>query len=111
MANVFGFLFRDKGSLPLNIGVGAIVSPIKSQHLNLDDANAIYSVADGAISYHDQGLPFDVNGRLVVTANAVARVDQGVPFAASGAVCATGDGASYTDQGCVYTAAGDLYTP
>ena len=109
MSNIFTYLVRSTlGALPVNIGVGAIVSPIASQGLNIDATGAVYAVSDGVIDHHHQGLPFDENGRLVVTEDPKVRVDQSVPFSADGFMCLGDGGISYVAQGLAYTALGAI---
>jgi len=91
MSNIFQPLTRSSGGLvPLNIGVGALVDPVMSQGLNLDSTGSIYAALDGVIDYHTTALPFDLNGRLVVSNGAATYTDQGIPFTASGAVALGG---------------------
>ena len=109
MSNIFTYLVRSTlGALPVNIGIGAIVDPVKSQGLNIDNTGAVYAVADGVIDHYNQGLPFEVNGRLVVTEDPKVRVDQSVPFSAAGAMCLGAGGISYVSQGLAYTASGAI---
>lgn len=110
MSNIFQPLVRDTaGVIPMNIGVGPLVDPVKNQGLNLDATGAVYAVSGGAIDHYSSALPFDVNGRLVVSAAPKTYVDQTIPFTATGAV-ATGGVKSFIGQGIAYDAAGLLAT-
>ena len=86
MSNIFSYLNRSDGRIPLNLGSGALVSPVESQHLNLDDAGAVYAALDGTIAFYGAGLPFDADGRLVVSTGVAVDVTQSIPFTATGAV-------------------------
>jgi hypothetical protein len=108
MSNIFQPLTRDNGGiLPLNIGIGVLVDPVKNQHLNLDATGAVYAILDGAINHHGAGLPFDIDGRLVVSSGALSYWDQSIPFTATGAVC-LGGGIGHIDQSLSYDAEGKL---
>jgi hypothetical protein len=110
MSNIFQPLVRSTGGvIPLNIGVGELVDPIKNQHLNLDDTGAVYAISNGTIQHYGAGLPFDVFGRLVVSAAPKIYVDQSIPFTALNSV-AIGGVKSYVSQGIAYDADGLLAT-
>ena len=109
MSNIFTYLSRGTGALAFNIGSGALGAVVKSQHLNLDDVGGVYAVLDGTITHYGAGLPFDADGRLVVSEGAVARVDQTMPFTASGAVSIeTGVAGTRVSQGLFYGATNQL---
>ena len=108
MSNIFQPLTRSSGGVvPLNIGVGVLGTTVKNQHLNLDTSGAVYAVSGGAVNHHGAGLPFDSNGRLIVSASPTARVDQSIPFTAAGAV-AIGGAISYYGQSIAYDVNGAL---
>ena len=99
--------FRVTSRLPL-VGGDLIVDPVKYHALRLDDQGQVYAVLDGAIDHYASGLPFDAEGRLVVSTDSVVRWDQGTAFAANGGVCVEGvAGADRYDQGAAY--AGDSF--
>ena len=113
MSIIFGNLVRPTGVLPLIIGVGPLGSIVRSQHLNLNDSGQVYSVFNGAITHYGAGLPFDTNGRLVVTSNAVDRIDQGVPFATNGGMVIEDTDTAIIDhinQGVPYTVTSAIIT-
>ena len=109
MSNIFTYLVRDTGGvIPLNVGSGPISVPIKSQHLNIDSDGNIYA-SNGVIDHYGAGLPFDVDGRMVISSEPVAYVDQAIPFAAGGGVSfAAGGGDPYFDQGLQFSSVGGL---
>jgi hypothetical protein len=108
MSNIFQYLARKTGgAIPLNIGVGALVDPIKSQGLNVDAVGAVYAVLDGvAVDYHS-ALSFDANGRLIVSNGAVTHTDQAIPFTATGMAVELAP-VDYVSQGLGYTATGKI---
>jgi hypothetical protein len=110
MSNIFSYLNHTDGTIPMNTGVGALVSPVSSQHLNLDATGAVYSVLNGTTSHYGAGLPFDTNGRLVISNNAITRVDQSIPFAANGGVVTSALAVDYVNQGIQYDVNGALVT-
>jgi hypothetical protein len=110
MSNVFQALVRDTGGLiPMNIGVGVITDPVSFQGLNIDSTGAVYAILDGVIDHHASGLPFDVDGRLVVSNAAVSYFDQSIPFTATGAM-ALGGGISHYNQSLAYDGTSKLST-
>jgi hypothetical protein len=74
----------------------------------VDDAKQIYSATGGVIDHYSQGLPFDVDGRLVVEVDTIAYYDQGIGFTASGALAIGDDVISYYDQGVGFSVDGGL---
>lgn len=100
--------FRVNGKLRLNVGVGELVDPIEDQALRLDAAGNIYAVSNGTINHHASGLPFNLHGRLVVSASPVVYWDQGVPFNINGAVCVDQTAIDYYDQGASFDTAGNM---
>ena len=87
MALTFAPLIRlNGGVLLLSVGVGVPTPTTFFQCLKITDGGAVYAVMDGIISHYANGLPFDINGRLVVSQTAVTRTDMGVPFTLNGAV-------------------------
>ena len=109
MSNIFTYLVRSTlGAIPVDLGSGVTDNPMASQGLNLDSTGAIYAVADGVIDHYHQGLPFDENGRLVVTEDPKVRVDQSIPFSVDGFMCLGDEGISYISQGLAYTALGAI---
>lgn len=108
MSIIFAPTIHQTGLVSLAIGGGPIVTPIVAcQSLLLDDAGAIYAAFGTAIDHYAQGLPFDIDGRLIFSANAVDHVDQGIPFSAQGHVV-FGGATSYYNQGVPYGATGQL---
>ena len=109
MSNIFSYLVRDTGGyIPFNSGSGPISGGIKSQHLWLDTEGAVYAVIDGIVDHWGAGLPFDINGRLVISTSPVAYFDQKMPFTANGLLAVgTGTGDHY-DQGIIHGPGGGL---
>lgn len=102
MSNIFQpYTRHSSGDIPLNIGVAVPVGFTLSQGLKVDEAGAIYAVLDGTINHYNAGLPFNSDGRLVVSNNPQVRVDQGIPFAASGGM-SLGGGIDHYDQSLSY---------
>jgi len=67
VSNIFQPLVRSTGGVvPFNIGTGALGTVVKNQHLNLDESGAVYASIEGVINHYGAGLPFDINGRLVI---------------------------------------------
>lgn len=87
MALIFSPLVRtDNGKLPLSIGTGVVPSHHVSQGMKISSSGFIYAVLDGTIHHYSHGLPFDINGRLVVSQNIPQRYDMAVPLTSTGAV-------------------------
>ena len=86
MALIFAPLARKSGKVPVSIGTGAIPNGESLQGLNVSEEGYIFAVLDGEINHYFQGLPFDVNGRLVISQNTPARVSASVPFTSTGGV-------------------------
>lgn len=87
MALVFSPLVRlNGGALAVSVGSGAVSSYTTFQGLKVSDSGAVYVCIDGVIDRYANGLPFDVNGRLVLSTGAPVRVQMSVPFTATGAV-------------------------
>ena len=108
MSNIFSYLVRDTGGyVPFNTGTGPIIGGVKSQHLWLDTEGAVYAVIDGIIDHWGAGLPFDADGRLVVSSDAASYFSQALTFTASGALAVTDTGI-YFDQGVVHGSGGTL---
>lgn len=107
MSNIFVYLVRDTGGvLPLSVGSGPLVDPVRSQGLNLTELGEVYASFD-AVTHHAYGLPFDTNGRLVVSLDPVSYRDQGIPFTVDGFVAAGGEAeGGYYDQGLLVGAGG-----
>ena len=76
--------------------------------MQVDAAGAIFAVLEGAITNYASGLPFDVNGRLVVSTDPPARFDQGMGFNATGAVCVDSGAITRHDQGVGFSAGGGM---
>ena len=100
--------FRANGKLRTNIGVGELVDPVEDQAVRLDTSGNIYCVSNGTITHYASGLPFNIHGRLVVSASPVDYWDQGTPFSATGGVCVDQTAISYYDQGMSLDVAGNL---
>lgn len=101
---------QNNGILVLNVGTGAPIDPVPSQGLLVDEDGAIYASNDTSPDHWANGLPFDVNGRLVVEESLPVIFDQGLPFSASGAVAVTentGIGGHY-NQGVRFESNGAL---
>ena len=109
MANPFGpFARANNGIIQFNDGSGPLVDPVGFQGLNCDSENKIYSNTGGDIDHYHNGLPFDVDGRLVVQADYVISYDQGMPFTFDGRLC-IGDAIPITyDQGIAFSASGGM---
>ena len=96
--------FRGVGRLPLNSGSGPVDDAVSYHALKLDGEGQIYAVLEGTIHHYASGLPFDEDGRLVVTTTPPERWDQGTPFSSTGAVCVDGaEDVLRHDQGASYT--------
>ena len=112
MSNIFGPINRTNasGKLGLSTGVGAIpAGASRYNHLWVGDFQDVYASIDQPITHHGAGLPFDADGRLVVTNAPVTYWDQGVPFAASGAVSISFAGRpDFYDQGVGYADSGSI---
>ena len=109
MSNIFQPLVRETGGrLPLNIGDGPLVDPIKNQHLNLDSNGAIYASFDGVINHYGAGLPFDVDGRLIISTLDPIRFDQTIPFNSAQVLSVSEDPISHYSQGLAYTSDSSL---
>ena len=109
MSNIFSYLVRDTGGyVPFNSGTGHISNGIKSQHLWLDTEGAVYAVVDGTIDHWGAGLPFDVNGRLVVSSGAPDYFSQGLAFTADGMLATSSETGTYYSQGLIYAPDGAL---
>ena len=108
MSNIFQPVVNDTGgALPLVVGAGPLVSPVKNQHLNLDSTGNVYA-SNAAITHYGAGLPFDANGRLVVQIAAVDRVDQLIPFTASNAVAVGAGPIDRYAQGLAFNASNQI---
>lgn len=111
MSNIFQNLVRDTdGVLALEAGSGPIADPLYSQGLPITSAGAVHCVIDGVIDYHVYGLPFDADGRMVVSADAISYFDQSLPFTVDGALSASDSGgvAGYS-QGLAIGAGGAMF--
>ena len=87
MSLVFApFVRLNAGRVPLSVGVGAVAGQTTAQGLKISDVGFIYAVMDGTIDHYANGLPFDVNGRLVVSQSPPSRISMSVPFTSTGAV-------------------------
>jgi hypothetical protein len=80
------FARLNGGKVPISVGVGVPASSTTFQSLKVSDSGYIYAVMDGVVAHYANGLPFDVNGRLVITQNAPVRYNMSVPFGANDAV-------------------------
>ena len=110
MSIIFHQLIRESGgTLPVSVGSGPIVGGTNSQGLIINTSGEVESVLDGTVDHHSAGLPFDVDGRLVVSANPIAYFSQSIPFTAGGAVAFGGDTTGdYVNQGVAYKDGGGL---
>lgn len=110
MSNIFQPLVRETdGAVPLNVGTGPVSGEVYNQHLTLDVNGAVFSSTSGAVNHWGCGLPFDVNGRLLVRVAEPDRFDQDIPFTSDNEV-AIGDTIAYIDQGVGFTLTGRLFT-
>jgi len=112
MSNIFSYLVRDTGGIiNLNLGTGPIpLNKIASQGLNIDESGAVYSEDGGIAARYHSGLPFTINGRLVVNSlGDVSYVDQSIPFDGNNRVLFGGAVASVS-QGLAYDAQSKLAT-
>lgn len=109
MSNIFGPFCRDQGIVLFNDGSGPVGTHNIFQSLKVNDLKEIFSNTGGDIDHYAHGLPFDVDGRLVVDTGAIAYYDQGLPFSADGRLIIAGDDIPVRyDQGVPFSADGGL---
>ena len=111
MSNIFAPWVRyNNKRVPLVVGTGPIVGGYKNQHLWFTDKFEIQCVRDGVIHHFGDALPFDVDGRLVVSTNDVDYWDQAIPFTSLNMVAIQDAPVDFIDQGVGFTLAGHLAT-
>lgn len=113
--SIFQVIARTNGGvIPAKHGSGPVATPYYFQHLMLDDVGAVYTVnlAQAALPIHyGAGIPFDNDGRVVISANSVVRVTQGIPFANNGAIARIALGTiDHISQDLAYTSTNHLIT-
>lgn len=109
MSNIFAQWTRNNSQrVPFVIGTGPIVGGYKNQHLWFTDQFAIECVRDGVIHHYGDALPFDINGRLVISENAVDYWDQDIPFTALRRVAVLDAPPAYVDQGIGFADSGHI---
>jgi hypothetical protein len=87
MALIFAPLVRlNDGKLPLSVGTGGFTPENYYLGMGVSPTGRVYAVLDGVIAHYSHGLPFDTDGRLVVSQTTPQRYDMSVPFALSGAI-------------------------
>jgi WD40 repeat protein len=107
---IFHHVVDSDGVIALNVGTGTPSPATLSQGLLLDDVGAVYATTTDPISYYAYGLPFSVDGRLVVEEGAVDYISQSLPFTANNALSMTNDTGSggYITQGIRFEDSGAL---
>jgi hypothetical protein len=110
VSNIFAPLVRPYGTLPVLIESGPAVGHTEYMHM-LVDIGGFLLCSNDAIDHYGAALPFDINGRVVVSAAAVTRWDQDIPFTASGAVAMVEAlEAAHWDQGLTFLDTGHIVT-
>jgi hypothetical protein len=118
MSNMFQFLIRASGLLPIKAGPpsGNILS---TQGLLIDGDTGEIFVDPGVSAFietfladanhYANGLPFTALGELQMENDAVAYYDQGIPFTAGGKVAGViNDTVTHIDQGIPYNVLGQI---
>lgn len=109
--SIFANFVRDTGGLvQFNEGGGAPPNPVDTMGLRLDTAGAIFAQRNGQIDHYHNGLPFNLQGRLMITGADPVRVTQGIAFSASDHVCQglIANLADHFDQGVALVSNGAL---
>lgn len=108
MSKIFQPLTRNSlGALPTIDGVGPIVGGIPFQGMVINTLGAIHTHHQGTIDHYANGLPFDVDGRLVVGFNPVVRVTQAIPYNQNDELV-VGDVRDHIDQSLAHEADASL---
>ena len=108
MSNIFAPLVRPFGTLPIVVESGPAVGHEAYMHMLVDD-DGLLLCSNDQIHHYGAAVPFDINGRVVISASDVARWDQGIPFTASGAVAVLLDpSVAQWDQGLTFLSSGHI---
>ena len=110
MGIIFHPEIAQNGSITVNVGTGAPVSPVSCQGLLLDDTGAIYCTTIGPASIYSNGLPFDSNGRLYIENAAVSYYSQSIGYTANGALAVSDtDAGGFYSQGMQFGPGGGIF--
>jgi hypothetical protein len=109
VSNIFAPLVRPYGTLPVLIESGPAIGT-DYMHMKVGD-NGYLLCSHDLIHHYGAAVPFDIYGRVVISAAAVVRWDQGIPFTAGGAVAMQeAEDVAHWDQGLTFLDTGHIAT-
>lgn len=89
---------QNGGEIAIAVGSGAVTGSV-SQGVYVTSDGEIEANLDGTITHHANGLPFDANGRLVVSTDPVSGFSSGYPITSAGAIALSADAGAYVYNG------------